>query len=82
MAGNYFKPVPPKMGGLFQHAKDEYIAWTGGKPKRDWTGLDDSAPKVRMHNWQIRSMLSQKDEAYREKGLEEKITKSIDLTVV
>jgi hypothetical protein len=27
-------------------------------------------------------MLSQKDEAYREKGLEEKITKSIDLTVV
>jgi len=27
-------------------------------------------------------MLSQKDKAYREKGLEEKITKSIDLTVI
>jgi len=27
-------------------------------------------------------MLSQKDEAYREKGREEKITKSIDLTVI
>jgi len=44
--------------------------------------LDDSAPKVRMHNGQLRSMLSQKDEAYREKGLEEKITKLIDFTVV
>jgi hypothetical protein len=35
-----------------------------------------------MHNGQLVSMLSQKDEAYREKGLEEKITKSIDRTVV
>jgi hypothetical protein len=37
MADDDFKPVAPKMAGLFQHAKGEYVAWTGGKPKRDWT---------------------------------------------
>ena len=32
------------MGGLFLFSKDEYAAWTGGKLKPDWTGLDTSAP--------------------------------------
>jgi len=50
MADDDFNPVAPKMSGLFQHVKDKYVAWTGGKPKRDWTGLDDSAP---MHNGQL-----------------------------
>ena len=34
----------PIMGGLFLSSKDEYAAWTGGKPKSDWMGLDTSAP--------------------------------------
>jgi hypothetical protein len=83
MADNELKPVAsPKMSCLLQHAKCEYVAWTGGNPKRNWTGLNDSAPKVRVHNGQLRSMLSQKDDAYCEKGLEEKITKLVDLMVV
>ena len=38
------QPTTPIMGGLFLSSKDEYAAWTGGKPKPDWMGLDTSAP--------------------------------------
>ena len=42
------------MGGLVQLTKDEWAAWTGGKPKSDWTALDPTAaldhtsPKVKI----------------------------------
>ncbi|KAI2491647.1 hypothetical protein MHU86_22930 [Fragilaria crotonensis] len=38
------KPVNPIMGDVILLSKDSWSAWTGGKPKADWTGLDPSAP--------------------------------------
>ena len=37
-------PPKPIMGGLLQLSEKEYMAWTGGKPKVDWSGLDDEKP--------------------------------------
>ena len=34
--------------------KDEFAAWTGGKPNNDWTGLDASAPKSHTNPNQLR----------------------------
>ena len=31
-------PTAPKMGGIVQITSTEYSAWTGGKPKVDWSG--------------------------------------------
>ena len=39
-----FKPKKPKFGGLSQVGPDSYAAWTGGKPKTDWTELEDPKP--------------------------------------
>ena len=36
-------PTKPIMGGLLQISKDEWGAWTGGKPKADWSQLEDAA---------------------------------------
>jgi hypothetical protein len=33
------KPAVPTIGGLTALSKDEWSAWTGGKPKVDWSGL-------------------------------------------
>ena len=35
------KPKVPIMGGLTQTDTDKWIAWTGGKPKVDWSGFLD-----------------------------------------
>jgi hypothetical protein len=35
------KPAVPTIGGLTALSKDEWSAWTGGKPKADWSGLAD-----------------------------------------
>lgn len=37
------KPPKPIMGAIIALAKDSWSAWTGGKPKANWTGLDPSA---------------------------------------
>jgi hypothetical protein len=36
------KPLEPKVGGLAQTKTDKWIAWTGGKPKVDWSGFEDA----------------------------------------
>ena len=36
----------PIMGGIIQSLKDEYAAWTGGKPKANWSGLDPTGVTV------------------------------------
>ena len=36
------KPLVPTIGGITLVTKDEWSAWTGGKPNCTWTGLDDS----------------------------------------
>ena len=35
------KPAVPIIGGLTALSKDEWSAWTSGKPKADWSGLVD-----------------------------------------
>ena len=40
-----FKPAVPKFGNATEIAKDSWITWTGGKPNKDWTGLEDPTPK-------------------------------------
>merc|ERR1711884_745765 len=41
----YPKPPAPINGGLVLSNKT-WEAWTGGKPKFDWSGLVDDAPRV------------------------------------
>eukprot|EP00980_Cylindrotheca_fusiformis_P019264 scaffold6586_cov70-Cylindrotheca_fusiformis.AAC.1 len=36
-----FKPTKPKMGGIEEVRDQDFTAWTGGKPKADWSGLED-----------------------------------------
>ena len=38
------QPDKPIMGNIINLAKDDWSAWTGGKPVADWTGLDPSVP--------------------------------------
>ena len=71
------RPTTPIMGGLFLSSKDEYAAWTGGKPKSDWTGLDSSAPVSMCSPNQIRPMYATsqvKGYNLRIEGLETKLT--------
>ena len=39
-SGTLIKPETPLMGGLRLVTKDEWLAWTGGKPSLSWSGLD------------------------------------------
>ena len=41
-----FTPPTPKIGGIAKINNVELCAWTGGKPKRDWSALDPGAPKT------------------------------------
>ena len=70
-----FKPEAPIMGGLEQSRYNEWCAWTGGKPKRDWSGLDDQALQKPKCGLQVRS-LQDKKYIYRVTGLEAKLSKS------
>ena len=38
-----FKPTKPLMGDVVELDPDHPVAWTGGVPKVDWTGLEDPA---------------------------------------
>ena len=44
VAEEVLKPLKPIMGDVIALSKDSWSAWTGGKPKADWTGLDPTAP--------------------------------------
>jgi len=39
-----YKPDEPKMGGLVMDGPNVYAAWTGGKPKYDWSKLEIKDP--------------------------------------
>ena len=39
-SGTSIKPETPLMGGLTLFTKDEWSAWTGGKPNSSWSGQD------------------------------------------
>jgi hypothetical protein len=71
------------MGDLVQSSKDEWNAWTGGKPKPSWVGLEDSTATFESPN-QLRSThpsSAQKGYNYRKKGLETKFSKKDDVAL-
>jgi hypothetical protein len=77
------KPTVPTMGDLVQSSKDEWNAWTGGKPKPSWVGLEDSTATYESPN-QLHSTYpssAQKGYNYHKKGLETKFSKKDDLAL-
>ena len=82
VASTAFKPKQPIMGGLVQTSATDYCAWTGGKPKADWTGLDPTAAKEPKDAYQYRPGSpgsAQKSLQYRETGMTKKFTRSSNL---
>ena len=70
-----YKPTSPIMGGLVQTSSTDWCAWTGGKPKTDWSGLDSTAVQTPSDDYQYRPTSpgsSQKSTKYRETGLDTK----------
>ena len=76
-----FKPKKPKFGGLSQVGPDSYAAWTGGKPKADWTELEDPNPAdIQPNQFRATSVSTQaKSQAYRRRGLENLFSKEHDV---
>lgn len=71
------------MGGLVQTGPTEYCAWTGGKPKADWSGLDSTAAAVPKDAYQYRPTspgAAQKSNMHREQGLDIKFDMKSNLT--
>lgn len=77
-----FTPPTPKIGGIAKINNIELCAWTGGKPKRDWTALDPGAPTDPVSPNQYRSTnvsASQKGHSFRQKGLDTLFKRNGDL---
>jgi hypothetical protein len=70
------KPAEPKMGGLAQTETDKWIAWTGGKPKVDWSGFEDSKHLDYETPNQMRPVYDVKGYNHRKTGLSVKFNKS------
>ena len=74
----------PLMGGVHSISGTNDIAWCGGLPKSDWSGLDPSAATSPTTPHQYRSTTigtAQKAHAYRTKGLSTLLTMDSDLSV-
>lgn len=73
--------VEPRMGGVFQENPPTgvWVAWTGGKPKRTWQGLEDTS--VMPTPLMVRHVGSKDVKGYtlRTKGLETKFGLKDDL---
>ncbi|KAI2506682.1 hypothetical protein MHU86_7783 [Fragilaria crotonensis] len=66
------RPVKPIMGNVVSLSKDDWSAWTGGKPLAGWIGLDPSASDEITSPNQLRPVhagASQKGYNYRRTGL-------------
>ena len=50
-----FKPTKPKIGGIFQSKRDEFVIWTGGKSNADWKGLDPTTRQEYLRALQVRT---------------------------
>ena len=75
------KPAVPTIGGLTALSKDEWSAWTGGKPKADWSGLEDHTVDSTSPN-QLRPIYvsaAQKGYNYRRTGLKDTFKPTNDL---
>ena len=55
-----FMPTKPKMGGVIQSRSNKFVVWTGGKPKEDWSDLDNSAAKEPLRSLQLRTLTDKK----------------------
>ena len=69
-----FKPPVPKMGGICQVEAKKYAAWTGGKPKADWTGLANEKADYTTP-LQLRHMKDSAEYQQRSSGLTTKFSK-------
>jgi hypothetical protein len=77
------KPAIPTKGNLVQSSKDEWNAWTGGRPMPSWVGLENRTATYESPN-QLRSTYpssAQKGCNYCKRGLETKFSKKNDLTL-
>ena len=60
------------MGGIVRLSKDNWAAWTGGKPITNWSGLDPTAETEHISPNQLRPVFAgaaQKGYNYRKTGL-------------
>lgn len=75
------KPTEPRNGGVVSNPDGKWDVWTGGKPKHDWSGLDNSAAKTFASPNQLRatSRYSQKGYNYRKNGTATKFGRDDDL---
>ena len=71
-----YKPIKPKFGNIAQVGLDDYAAWTGGKPKADWSGLEDPDPAmINVAQYRPSSVGREaKSRYYRVQGMENKFT--------
>lgn len=77
------KPVAPTIGGIVTKAGHQ-LAWTGGRPKIDWSGLDPKAKQTPAETTQLRNeyhSVAYKQDQARIEGLSEKFDKGSDLEV-
>ena len=70
----------PTMGGISQVGDTDHVAYTGGKPKHDWSGLDGIKPtNIKPTQYRPESIgASSKGLKYRTEGLEIKFTRKSD----
>ena len=68
----------PHMGGVIETKPNEWVVWTGGKPKPDWSGLKNpnvTRQALTMQLGRLRSLTGgSKEETSRRKGIEPKFT--------
>ncbi len=69
------KPKKPIMGDLAQTKTDKWLAWTGGRPKVDWMGLENSTVDYKTPN-QMRPIDDVKGYNHRKSGLSDKFNKT------
>ncbi|KAL7577248.1 hypothetical protein ACA910_003571 [Epithemia clementina (nom. ined.)] len=73
-----FVPTPPTMGGVVLTERGS-VAFTGGKPNADWTGLNTTAPTEPLTPLQMRPKLD-KNHMKRRTGMEQKHGRKGDLS--
>ena len=79
--GVVYRPTKPQFGDVVEVGPNMWAAWTGGKPKGDWSGLMEPSPRTLTPNQYRMSSISSQAKAlhYRTQGLETKFTRDGDL---
>jgi len=74
-----WKPDKPIMGGLKEIGEHEYMAWTGGEPNLEWTGLQDPDDTVKPLQFRALGSKDVKPQQTRIQGLKTKFDKGGEL---